>query len=187
MALEKTVQVPSQEEAEVTLNDLQETIEYLRNACSGEKSADDMLAKIANCMKAAHEQMANAHSPGTKDKVMHQYNRCIEKAIDEHVPNTALRDRVTIVGGVTTTFALIGSALPGPGTAAGALVGAIVGAIAGAVVGTTLSHNVQADRGHGIKVRELLHDGKLDAIIGSKKTGGGLERLGKVIKGKRDE
>ena len=184
--MEKAVQMPSVEESEVTLNDLQETIEYLRNACGGEKGADEMLAKIANCMKCAHEQLANSHSPGTRDKAMHQYNKCIEKSIDDHVPNTALRDRITIIGGVTTTFALLGSALPGPGTAAGALVGAIVGAIAGAVVGATISHKVPVDRGHGARVRDLLHDGKLDIIIGSKSTGGGISRLGKFIRGKRE-
>ncbi|MFH1470991.1 MAG: hypothetical protein ABIF01_04535 [Candidatus Micrarchaeota archaeon] len=186
MAFEKTAQLPVEQDSEVTLNDLQETIEYLRNACGGEKGADDMLAKIANCMKTAHEQMANAHSPGTRDKAMHQYNRCIEKAIDDHIPNTALRDRVTIIGGVTTTFALLGSALPGPGTAAGALVGAIVGAIAGAVVGTTISHKIPVEKGHGVRVREMLHEGKLDAIIGSKKTGGGIGRIERAIKGKKE-
>jgi hypothetical protein len=187
MALEM-VEVPSEiEESEVRLQDLEETIGYLRNVCGGEKGADEMLAKIANCMKGAHEQLAHAHSPGARDKVMHQYNRCIEKAIDDHVPNTALKDRVTIIGGVTTTFVLLGSALPGPGTAVGALVGAIVGAIAGVVVGTTITHKLPPSKSHGLRVRELLHDGKLDAIIGSKRTGGGVGRLGTFVKAKRDK
>ncbi len=184
MAVEKTVQLPVEEESEVKLSDLQETIEYLRNACGGEKGADEMLAKIANCMKMAHEQLANSHSPGTKDKVMHQYNKCIENAIDDHVPNNALRDRVAIIGGVTTTFTLLGAVLPGPGAAVGVVMGAIVGAIAGAVVGTTIHHKVPIEKGHGARVRELLHDGKLDAIIGSRRTGGGLGRLERAIKKK---
>lgn len=188
MAFEKSVQVPVQEEdTEVKLQDLEETIEYLREVCGGEKGADEMLAKIANCMKTAHEQMEKSHSPGSKDKIMHQYNKCVEKAIDEHVPNTALKDRVMIIGGVTTTFVLLGSAIPGPGTAAGALVGAIVGAIAGAVVGTTISHKLPMEKGQGTRVRELLHDGKLDIVIGSKKTGGGLGRLGSYVKAKKDK
>ena len=188
MAVERMVEAHFEEEdSEVKLSDLQETIEYLKNVCGGEKGADEMLAKIANCMKTAHEQLASAHSPGSRDKVMHQYNRCIEKAIDDHVPNSALNDRVRIIGGVTTTFALLGSVLPGPGTAAGAVIGAVVSAIAGAVVGTTISHKVPIDKGHGGKVRELLRDGKLDIIIGSRRTGGGLKRLGSYINRKTKE
>ena len=188
MAFEKMLQAPSESEySEVKLDDLEETIGYLRNACGGEKGADEMLSGIANCMKNAHEQLSKAHSPGAKDKVMHQYNRCIEKAIDDHIPSSALKERVTVIGGVTTTFALIGSALPGPGTAAGAVIGAIVGAIAGAVVGTTISHKLPVQKGHGNVVREMLHDGKLDVIIGSRKTGGGMERIGKYVKARREE
>ncbi len=185
MAEEKMLSSPVGAEEEVGLRELEETIGYLRDVCGGEKGADEMLGKIANCMQSAHAQLANAHSPGTRDKVMHQYNRCVEKAIDDHVPNSALKDRVTIIGGVTTTFALLGSALPGPGTAAGAIVGAVVGAIAGAVVGTTISHKLPESRGEGTKVRELLRDGKLDVIIGSKRTGGGVARVSRFIRGKK--
>ncbi len=184
MALEKTVHAPAEEEVGTNLSDLQETIDYLRNACGGERGADEMLAKIAGCMKTAHEQLATSHSPGTKDKVMHQYNRCIEKGIDEHVPSTALRDRATIIGGVTMLFALLGSALMGSGTPAGALMGAIVGAISGAVVEGTVGKGIASDRDKGAIVRRLLHDGKLDIIIGSRKTGGGLGRLEKAIRKK---
>jgi hypothetical protein len=186
MAFEKMLQAPAEtHDSEVKLEDLEETIGYLRNACGGEKGADEMLSKIANCMKSAQEQLAKAHSPGAKDKVMHQYNRCVEKAIGDHIPSSALKERVTVIGGVTTTFALIGSALPGPGTAAGAVVGAVVGAIAGAVVGTTISHRLPTEKGHGTRVREMLHDGKLDVIIGSRRTGGGMERIGRYVKSKK--
>ena len=186
MAMEKMLERSSEvEESEVKLADLEETIEYLRHACGSEKGADEMLAKIANCMKSAHEQLAHTQSPGTRDKAMHQYNRCIEKAIDDHVPNTALKDRVAIIGGVTTAFAMLGSIIPGAGTAAGTVIGAIVGAIAGSIVGTTIMHKIPVDKSHGTRVRELLHDGKLDIIIGSRKTGGGMGRLGAFVKAKR--
>ncbi len=175
------------EQLDVGLQELEETIGYLRGVCGEEKGADEMLAKIENCMKRAQEKLAHAHSHGARDKVMQQYNKCIEKAIDDHVPSSALRDRVTIIGGVTATFAMLGSALPGPGTAAGAIVGAIVGAIAGAVVGTTISHKVPVDKSHGSRVRTMLHEGKLDVIIGSKKTGGGVGRLGKYVKSKKEK
>jgi hypothetical protein len=185
MPVEKTLSLQKQD-SEVKIVDLEDTMEYLRDVCKSEKSADEMLSKMANCMKAAQEQLANSHAPSTRDKVMHQYNKCIEKAIDDHIPSTALKDRVSVIGGATATFALLGSALPGAGTAAGALIGAIVGAIAGSVVGTTISHRIPVGRGHGTRVRELLHEGKLDVIIGSRRTGGGMDRLGRFIKGKKE-
>ncbi|MFH1448758.1 MAG: hypothetical protein ABIG39_07905 [Candidatus Micrarchaeota archaeon] len=173
------------EELDVGLVELEETIGYLKDICGGERPADEMLAKIEHCMRNAQNHLAKAHSPGSRDKIMRQYNRCIEKAIGEHVPSSALKDRLTIVGGVTATFAMLGSALPGPGTAAGAVVGAIVGAIAGAVVGTTIDHKMPVDKSHQNKIRDLLHEGKLDKIIGSKKTGGGIGRLGSYLKKKK--